>query len=76
MGVEAFAGFAQFVDDHRVRQAVIEHAVDLLSECEGQAGDFAAAAAGGLAGLELTGEVILGGIEEKGAHKGIVELLN
>jgi hypothetical protein len=42
--VEMFSGRAEFFNDELVRDAVFEHAVDLLSEFEWQARDFPVAA--------------------------------
>jgi hypothetical protein len=41
--VEAFTGFAQFVNDDVVGEAVVQHAVDQVAGGLGKAGDFAAA---------------------------------
>ncbi len=46
LDIEAFAGFAQFVDDDVIGQAVVEHAVDEVAGGFGQAGDFAATSLG------------------------------
>jgi hypothetical protein len=66
--VEVLASWAKLLDDDFVRKAVIDHAVDLLAEGEGQASDFAVAAGPGLAGLELASEIVFGGVGEEGVH--------
>ena len=59
---EVFSLQVEFFDNGFIREAVFEHTVDLMSKLRGQACDFAVAAGGGLAGLELLGEVVVGGI--------------
>ena len=44
LGIESLAGFAQLVDDDRVREAVIEHVIDHVASFFGQARDFAVTA--------------------------------
>ena len=64
--VEVSAGGAEGGDDLLIRDAVVEHEVNLVAQGGGQACDFAVAPGVGLAGLEPAGEVVFGGIGEKG----------
>ena len=57
LGVEAVAGFAEFVDNDAGGEAVIEHAVDHVAGWFGEPGDFAVAA--GVCGVGFArGEVL------------------
>jgi hypothetical protein len=67
--VEVFASVAQLFDDDLVGEAIIEHAVDVAADGEGQAGDFAIAPGPGLAGLELAEEVVFNCVREQSFHR-------
>ncbi len=67
--VEVLSCGSEALDDLLVGEAVVDQAIDLVAQGCGEAGDFAVAAALGLAGLELKLEVVLGGVgDEGGGH--------
>ena len=74
--VEARGGFAEFVDDDSIRQAVIKHAVDEVADRPGQAGDFAVAS--GVFGRRILGFDLVEKEGGSGVHKhspGVVDKL-
>ena len=58
---------AEPFDDGFIRDAVVEHLVDLVAEFGGQAGDFAVSAGFGLASAEFAAELVIG-IGKEGGH--------